>query len=272
MSDRPSDADIVAQVARAHEVDRYLAALLSPREVRADLVALAAFAGEVARIPVMVSEPMIGEIRLQWWRDALEAGRCGVRSGNPVADAFAGVIARHDLPMGLVGRFIDAQVPLVHSERARDEAALRADLAGSDGVLFSLAARLLDASAAVAHAAWIDRAGVAYGLARAALEYSAVRAQGRSVVPIAVEREGASDPDVKGLVWLCAAAERDIAALARDRAPPRPVELACLPVAMVGSYCRRVRRLGERALAEPVDVLPLARVWRLFRASRGRLF
>ncbi|MEO1710902.1 MAG: squalene/phytoene synthase family protein, partial [Pseudomonadota bacterium] len=85
-SDRPElqPIDAVAQSARAHEFDLYLTALLMPAAVRADAIAIAAFVGELNRVPMFVSEPLIGEIRLQWWRDALEAGVDGKQSGNPI--------------------------------------------------------------------------------------------------------------------------------------------------------------------------------------------
>jgi hypothetical protein len=54
-------ADAVAAAARLGEFDRYLAALLAPPSARADLLALAAFASEVARVPFIVTgEPAIG--------------------------------------------------------------------------------------------------------------------------------------------------------------------------------------------------------------------
>ena len=79
-------ADAVAAAARAGEPDRYLAALLSPSSKRLGLLALAAFSAELANVPRLVTrEPGMGEIRLQWWRDALH-GDDGTRTGNPIAD------------------------------------------------------------------------------------------------------------------------------------------------------------------------------------------
>ena len=66
--------DAVAASARSGEPDRYLAALLAPPDARPHLLALAAFSSELARVPSLVTrEPAMGEIRLQWWRDALAA-------------------------------------------------------------------------------------------------------------------------------------------------------------------------------------------------------
>ena len=60
---------------RRHDADRYLTALFAPGERREALFALYAFNLEIARMREAVSEPMMGLIRLQWWRDALEARR-----------------------------------------------------------------------------------------------------------------------------------------------------------------------------------------------------
>lgn len=61
-------ADIVAK----GDPDRFAAAMAAPVAARRVLFPLYAFNVEVARAPWVVSEPMIGEMRLQWWRDALE--------------------------------------------------------------------------------------------------------------------------------------------------------------------------------------------------------
>ena len=91
---QPSLGDIPREIrdsAVRTEPDRYLAATLAARPVRPALAAIAAFASELARIPATVSEPTLGDIRLQWWRDTLAAGRASQRrvlSGHPIADAL----------------------------------------------------------------------------------------------------------------------------------------------------------------------------------------
>lgn len=60
-------ADIVAK----GDPDRYAAAMAAPVGARKVLFPLYAFNVEVARAPWVTSEPMIGEMRLQWWRDAV---------------------------------------------------------------------------------------------------------------------------------------------------------------------------------------------------------
>ena len=71
MSDRSTD---LMRTLRAADPDRYLSMLYAPQDRRADLLALYAFNAEIAGIRDRVSEPMPGEIRLQWWRDMIDAG------------------------------------------------------------------------------------------------------------------------------------------------------------------------------------------------------
>jgi phytoene synthase len=64
-------ADTLADTVRREDPARYLAGLFAPAPVRANLWALYAFNAEIARIPASVSEPVIGEMRLAWAREAL---------------------------------------------------------------------------------------------------------------------------------------------------------------------------------------------------------
>src|SRR5262245_33452903 len=90
----------VIEAARTHERDRYLSALLAPSAVRADLLVLAAYLGEVRRIPLAVHEAAVGEMRLQWWRDTLAGNNPS--AGHPVADAMIGVVERRQLDRNLI--------------------------------------------------------------------------------------------------------------------------------------------------------------------------
>src|SRR5438105_5285090 len=83
---------------RRHDRDRYLCTLFAPADRRAALIALYAFNYEIAKTRDVVSEPLLGQTRLQWWREALDA----VYSGGPVREhevmtPLAAAIRRHDL-------------------------------------------------------------------------------------------------------------------------------------------------------------------------------
>jgi phytoene synthase len=98
-----------AEQVRHHDRDRFVIALLSPEDRREAMFGLYAFNLEVARVRELVSEPMLGRIRLQWWRDSLEAIFAGKPVAHPVAEALAAAVAAHELPRSPFDRLIDGR-------------------------------------------------------------------------------------------------------------------------------------------------------------------
>lgn len=94
---------------RSLDSDRYVTALFAPASRRADLLALYAFNLELARSREAVSEPALGRIRLQWWRDAI--GECyeGGARRHQVIQPLAAAIERHGLSRHLFERIIDTR-------------------------------------------------------------------------------------------------------------------------------------------------------------------
>ena len=104
-----SAAETIRDVARATGRDRYLSALLAPRAARDDLITLAAFLGEVARIPRVVSDPRLGAIRLQWGADTVEGFAQGAPScGHPLAEALGALTLRRGLSKSVLADAIGA--------------------------------------------------------------------------------------------------------------------------------------------------------------------
>ena len=66
--------DIVgcAKLVEQGDPDRFRTVMAAPVAARRVLFPLYAFNVEVSRAPWVTQEPMIAEMRLQWWRDALE--------------------------------------------------------------------------------------------------------------------------------------------------------------------------------------------------------
>ena len=75
------------------------------------LLALYAFNAELDHIAAAAREPMVGQIRLQWWRDAVELAEPGMKTGNPIADALSAAILAHDLPKDRLAGVIAARIP-----------------------------------------------------------------------------------------------------------------------------------------------------------------
>lgn len=92
-------ADHCRELVRQHDRDRFLSALFAPEHHRDALMTLYAFDIEINRIAVIVSDPMPGEIRLQWWSDTLGAIEHGSIEGHPVASALRSAIDSYNLPV-----------------------------------------------------------------------------------------------------------------------------------------------------------------------------
>lgn len=276
------DADVLRLAARAYERDRYLTALLAPRSCRGDLIALAAFAGEIARIPSFVDEPMMGEIRLQWWRDALTRP-IDERIGHPIADAVRNSAARHAIPIADLEAVIDAHAERLDDTPPADDAALLAFLDHTEGTQLRLAWRVLSGDRAAAPSPILITAGRAYGIARLLLELPAQLAEGRTLIPesrlaayhitLDALRSGTAGLAAAALLaTLAADARRDLVTVrASYRQAPWPLRNALLPTALIEPYLKALERAGDdpRHIA---DVAPLTRVWRLWAARRlGRI-
>jgi len=273
------------EMALRGEPDRYLAATLAPHEARGGLAAIAAFAAELARIPATVSEPMLGDMRLQWWRDALEAGRQGTRSGHPVADALADAEQRHGLAPSLLTAMIDARELDLSGGLPADDAGLEAYIQATEGSAFRLALATIGASPDEAEPA-AAAAARAYGIARALGRLPMLLHNGGLPLPAARLRVAGLDPDLLGAsplpdsavaaVAQVAAELGDLArqALAEARGHWRSLaarqRAALLPLAMVGPYFSA--QSGRTLIREMADVSPLRRVVRIGWAhATGRL-
>lgn len=275
MAGIPAVTEEIRQAARTLEPDRYLAALLSPRAVRHDLITLAAFAGELKRIPQIVSDPHLAEIRLAWWRDVLLSETAGA-TGNPLADAMRALIAHHALDRDALAAWLDAFAHTFYSAPPQDDAHLDLELSLIEGTPFAFAAVICGGQLASPDVdAACKAAGIAYGLARIALEFPRSLARGRVPLPALVNE----DADVNAVNP--AEARRALAALAGPRAAAAKsqfgklspaVRAALLPVALVEPYLSASCSQGHDLTRELADVAPLTRVWRIWLAHiRGRM-
>ena len=244
--------EAVRKAARATEPDRYVAALLGPAAIRDDLVALAAFAGEIARIPAQVREPMMGEIRLQWWHDAIDAAFRGQMSGHPVADGLAMAIAAHELDPARLHAIVEARLFELGGKLHADDAALLAHLEQTEGGVFALSLQVSGVAPAAEAATTANAAGRAYGLARALGRLPALLHNGGFPIPASrLTSAGIDAADLMqrpvprhvedGLAAAIAALQRlsrDATAAARSSAIGlgRPAPAALLPLAMVEPY------------------------------------
>jgi phytoene/squalene synthetase len=250
------DTDLIAcaQLVETGDPERFAAVMAAPVAARARLFPLYAFNIEVSRAPWVTSEPMIAEMRLQWWRDALEEIR------------ERGVVRRHEVvtPLAHILRVEDAERldDLILARRwdierdpFEDMEAFRQHIRDTSGGLLVVAGQVLDRAAP---REVLEQAGFALGLANWLRAVPRLEAAGR--IPLV---EGTAEA-VRAL------ADEGLQSLRMARKGlrdvPREARPALLPVAQAEAVLRRAvarpARVGEGAL----DPAPIRRRWALTRA------
>ena len=249
------DADIAAcagLVARG-DAARFRAVMAAPVALRRMLFPLYAFNLEVARAPWVTREPLIAEMRLQWWRDALdEIGSGGTVRRHEVVTPLAAALdaeGARDLADLAEARLADVDGPRFGS---RDDVTRYLDRTA--GTLLWTASRLAGAEDAPA----VRDAGLAHGIAAWLRAAPDLMAKGRQPLP-----PGEPERETRAL------AETGLAALARFRQARIPA--SARPVFLVLSDTAAELRASARAPGEVPALNPLASRARLaFRAMTGR--
>ena len=133
-----------AAAVRAHDWPRHIAIQFAPESKRGDLTALFVFNAEIDRITRNASDPLPGEIRLQWWREVLNGEREGEARRHPLASVLLDVIHQHDLPLGTFGRFLEAKTFALYHDAFPDTHSFEAWCGETEGALLQMAALILD--------------------------------------------------------------------------------------------------------------------------------
>ena len=268
--------DHCAAIVRELDRDRYVADLFAAESGRRHLFALHAFSAEVARIRDTVSEPTLGEVRLQWWRDALISGG----GGHPVAGALIETVRAFALPLAAFEGLIDARSFDLYDDQVPTLTDLEGYAGETASALIQLGAIVLAGGRDPQVASAAGHAGVAYamtGLLRA-LPIHAVRGQCYLPADIGAAHgfdrdmlaRGAATPELMAtLAELRGIARGHLArAMPEIAALPAALKPAFLPVALVAPALDRMERAGYDPFSGRIDLTPLRRQWILWRAAR----
>ncbi len=156
-------AEDLEDTVRRADPDRWLASrFIADPEARADVMALYAFDHVLARVPAQVSDPLMGEIRLTWWSEALDEIYEGRRvRSHPAALGLAGAVGRRGIDRTPLDALILARMGDLDARPFADEAAALAYAGDTGGALMQAAAQALGAPAGLPAA---REAGRAYAL------------------------------------------------------------------------------------------------------------
>jgi phytoene synthase len=265
---------------READRDRYLATLLAPPDRQDGLFALFAFNQEIARIREIVSDPLPGEMRFQWWRDTLGGEARGEAREHPVAAALSDAIERYSLPRQALLDLIDARVFDLYDDPMPSVNDLEGYCGETSSSLIRLASLVLAGGGDPGGAGAAGHAGVAYavtGLLRALPWHSR---RGQCYVPLDILGGHGLDRDdivrqKDGLALRAVLADmRDLARRHRDTAldligtVDRVCRAAFLPVALVEPYLRTMEVKSYDPFRSVVELPQWRRQWILWRASR----
>ncbi|KFC69998.1 Phytoene synthase [Devosia sp. LC5] len=192
---------------RSNDRDRYLATLVLNGAARDAVTALYAFNADVASVRDRVTNPAPGEIRLQWWADALdEQGHGDVRQ-NPVADALLDTMARYRIPAGTLQRLIAARRFDLYDDPMPDLESFEGYAGETTSTLYQLAAMILNDGEPVETGDAAGHLGVAHAMIGHLRAFGYTVSQGRIMLPWSIfaangvqEREIFSGQESEGLV------------------------------------------------------------------------
>ncbi|WP_443747277.1 squalene/phytoene synthase family protein [Asticcacaulis solisilvae] len=126
---------------------RLASVFIGDAQKRADVLALYALLETLQDIPGRVSEPMLGEIRMRWWYEAVEEIRDRrTPRYHPLSEALQRIVGQYALPAEDLLTLIEGQLPLLDAGPLDMRAALVIVDKG-EGMAAKLAARILDPSA-----------------------------------------------------------------------------------------------------------------------------
>jgi len=271
----------LVQMARASAYDRYIQALLvKPKHLRTDFLILAAFHGELARIPVLVREPMMGEIRLQWWQDAVAATEFMAADaapdfGSPLANHVADLIARFPTAREEFLRAINARRAELDVDAFAHPSDFETYLDGVGSTLLRVGFEVLGADEDATATEALRAAGHAVGCADVALRLPRLAALGR-LPNFSAEPRHVETPELDWSHQMSQAIEAlEHHALTSVKAYrtlqsslSTQMTQAVLPLALVEPYFKALQGKRNNPLQSENPKSPLARFFRLWWAAR----
>jgi phytoene synthase len=275
-------AAFCAALVREHDFGRYAATLFVGPEMRRALLSLYAFNVEIIRVRDQVTQPLPGEVRLQWWRDMLTGEADGGVAGHPVAAELLRTVQRFALPVDRLTRLIDEHQFDLYNDPMPTGAALDGYLGDTQAALVVAAARIAaPPSPETDHLA--RHAGLAQGIVQVIASLPRDAARRQLFVPRdLLERHGSSPdqifaeqqtPAVRAAIHELAADADQHLRTVLELLPDAPGALRpiLLPVALLRRDIARFMRPDHDPF-QPQTRSHLSILWTLWWASRSRTF
>ncbi len=264
---------------RLRDRDRYLAMLLAPEEKRAHLAALYALDCELAVVRERITEPLAGEIRLQWWRDTIGALYAGGGGGHPVIELLGPAIEAGKLPRQAFEGLIDARIFDLYDDPMPGMADLEAYLGATHGALIQMSCLILGQGRETASGEAAGHGAMAVGLTSILCNLARDTARGQCYLPadrmaahgvdLADMQAGKEPPGLRPLLdELSQTARRHLEKL---RGLQASLDRRLLPAfAPCGAVSPRLKATARNSdpLRKVSTISPLRQHWAVRRAGR----
>ena len=165
-----------------------------PAPKRHAVQTLLAFYAHLIGIVYQARDPMLGEIKLQWWRDVFEGKRDQSEAqAHPLAQTVLETLVRHALPAHGLADMVDAVTDFLYAEPPEDLTALEYACGRIYSVLMRYASLILADGQDSGPAGLAGPAGVAYGLVRVLSDVPLMRRGSHVMIPIALFKQAGLD-------------------------------------------------------------------------------
>jgi NADH dehydrogenase [ubiquinone] 1 alpha subcomplex assembly factor 6 len=284
---RPAKADRLSPVAalvRRHDRDRFQTVLFAPVGCREALFALYAFNYEIARVRETVTQPLLGQIRLQWWRENIAAAfDGGIVRRHFVAEPLSAAIRELALSRAHFDQLIDARETDLEDDPPATLAALEDYAEATSARLVYLALEVLGMRNPAAGKAG-HHVGIAYALAGLLRAMPFQARAGRSFIPADIAaRSGMTEEDYRALrstaglraatAELATAASRHLASARVYRGRiPRAALPALLPARVAQQSLTRLKRASYDPFDPGLSIPDPLQSWRLAAAAVFKRF
>ncbi|MGN7869042.1 squalene/phytoene synthase family protein [Paracoccus sp. 22332] len=238
--------DACTDLVRTQDPDRFGATLVAAPPDRPALITLYALNLEIARAPFQSAEPMLAEMRLQWWIDRLE--EMGTGQPPPLHDVLTPLWDAWGADAGRLAPLAEARRRDCERQPFDSADAVAAYVADTAGRLMVRAAERLGAQGAALDVA--AHQGLGAGLA------AWLRALPR-LQPIGL---GLAAEDTAETAALAGLAREALARAARSRAMlPKRAAAALYPGPRILPFLETVRRGDINSYQQPIEITPFQR-------------
>ncbi len=266
----------IAQFLKQHDPERYYSTLVLNETALDPVQALYAFNAEIARIRELTSEPIPGEIRLQYWTDLLSGNSHGDTAQNPIAVGLLTIIENFDLPKAPLLRLLEARRFDLYDDAMPDMPTFEGYAGETNSMLYQLAVMVVNGGKDAGAADAAGHLGVAHTLIGHLRALSNSSSRGQVFLPVAIfKAHGASQSDLlqgkntPEIIAACAS----LRFIAQDHLNKTAIAIKSLPpvirpvfahISVLNWQLQRLNKKANTPFSEARDLPPWRKIAKVF--------